>query len=226
MHADTFVAGRNCLLLSYTERCCDVMPYSEDYEAKTTIPIVQVATGYTSLTGERYILIFSEAIWMLTLEKSLANPNQLRDYGILVQDNPYDGPMTIEKVSDEDDNFICCLQSEETNIFMETWTPIQADLESCRHIVLTSSHPWNPAEVKFPRTTDGDREEIENRSIGSMRLVDGEVMRAISRTYWSILTLIYNRSKYSTSSRLTPELLSPRWFPLLSRRALCQRTNN
>lgn len=33
-HADTFVAGRNCLLMNYTERVCDVMPYSDEYEAR------------------------------------------------------------------------------------------------------------------------------------------------------------------------------------------------
>ena len=54
-HADTFVAGRNCLLMHYTERVCDVMPYSDDYEAKKSIPIVQVATEYTNIHGERYI---------------------------------------------------------------------------------------------------------------------------------------------------------------------------
>ena len=29
-HADTFVAGRNCILMHYTERVCDVMPYSDE----------------------------------------------------------------------------------------------------------------------------------------------------------------------------------------------------
>ncbi len=61
-HADTFVAGRNCLLMNYTERVCDVMPYSDDYEPKTGIPIVQVATGYTAANGQRSILIFNEAL--------------------------------------------------------------------------------------------------------------------------------------------------------------------
>ena len=28
-HAATFVAGRNCILMNYTEQCCDVMPYSD-----------------------------------------------------------------------------------------------------------------------------------------------------------------------------------------------------
>ena len=56
-HADTFVAGRNCILMHYTERVCDVMPYSDDYESKTAIPIVKAATGFTSSNRRRYILI-------------------------------------------------------------------------------------------------------------------------------------------------------------------------
>ena len=44
-HADTFVAGRNCLLMHYSERVCNVMPYSNEYEAKKSVPIVQIATG-------------------------------------------------------------------------------------------------------------------------------------------------------------------------------------
>ena len=84
-HADTFVSGRNCLLMHYTERVFDVMPYSDDYEAKKSVPIVQVATGYTNSGGERYVLIINEAIWLPNLENSLMNPNQLGDFGVKVQ---------------------------------------------------------------------------------------------------------------------------------------------
>ena len=61
-HADTFVAGRNCLVMHFTERVCDVMPYADNYEPKTGIPIVQAATGYTASSGQRSILIFNEAL--------------------------------------------------------------------------------------------------------------------------------------------------------------------
>ena len=36
---------------------CDVMPYSDEYEAKKLVPIAQVATGYTTADGNRFILI-------------------------------------------------------------------------------------------------------------------------------------------------------------------------
>ena len=162
-HADTFVAGRNCIPLHFTERVCEVMPYSDDYETKKDIPIVQVATGYTNVAGERFILIINEAIWMPNLKCSLMNPNQLRHFGVEVQDNPYHGdPMVIRKVGDEaQPDFVACLRSEGTTIFVNTWTPTRSDLENYPHVVLTSSHPWNPQSVEMPGMTDGDMEEIE-----------------------------------------------------------------
>ena len=164
-HADTFVAGRNCLLMGYSERVCDVIPYSDEYEAKHGVPIVKVATGYTNSNGIRYILIFNEALWIPELENSLCNPNQLRDYGIEVQDNPYARePMFIRK-DDEDEKFVGCLKSSGTNIFMDTWTPTDSDLSEYPHIVLTSSEPWNPYLVRFPGISELDVQEIEGRNV-------------------------------------------------------------
>ena len=59
-HADTIVCGRNCLVLEYTGRECDVSPYTDAYESIKNIPIVQAATAWTSKeTGETYILVFN-----------------------------------------------------------------------------------------------------------------------------------------------------------------------
>ena len=130
-HADTFVAGRNCILMHYTERVCDVMPYSDEYESKTSVPIVKAATGFTSLNGMRYILVFNEAIWMPNLQCSLMNPNQLRDYGVKVQDNPYHkDPMLIRCDSDNyHDGFVACLRTDGTTIYIDTWTTRNSDVE-------------------------------------------------------------------------------------------------
>ena len=164
-HADTFVAGRNCTLMHYTERVCDVMPYSDEYEAKSNVPIAQVATGYTSSNGQRYILIFNEALWMPELENSLVNPNQLRHHGVVVQDNPYDDdPMTI-RTDDESSEFVACLKSEGTIIFLDTWTPTDRDLANYPHVIMSSSSHWNPQEVRFPGITQTEVEEIESRGI-------------------------------------------------------------
>jgi hypothetical protein len=54
-HADTIVCGSNCLIMYYTGKECDVLPYTEAYEAIKSVPIVQAATAYHNRdTGENY----------------------------------------------------------------------------------------------------------------------------------------------------------------------------
>ena len=36
-HADTTVAGKNCAVLQYTDRSCDVSPFSDKAQLETTI---------------------------------------------------------------------------------------------------------------------------------------------------------------------------------------------
>jgi hypothetical protein len=115
-HADTAVLGRNCTILNYTGRECDVSPYTDSYEAIKNVPIVTGATAWTSqTTGETYILVINEALWMGdVLDNSLLNPNQLCHHGVKVQDNPYDD--TELHLATEDGDFIFPLQATGTII--------------------------------------------------------------------------------------------------------------
>lgn len=61
-HADTIVAGKNCVVLKYTAKTCEVSPYSDDYEPVKNVPVVQAAPVYTTSTGNHYILILNEAL--------------------------------------------------------------------------------------------------------------------------------------------------------------------
>lgn len=93
-HADTIVLGSNAIILQYTSRECDVSPYADTYQPIIDVPIVTGAKVVTSdHTGLTYILVFNEAIWMgdILLDHSLINPNQMRAFGVSVQDNPYAG---------------------------------------------------------------------------------------------------------------------------------------
>ena len=75
LHADTIVAGRNCTVMHYTERSCDVAPFSDTYEPMKNIPIITAATGFTSTTGRQYILVFNEALYIMDMDHTLINPN-------------------------------------------------------------------------------------------------------------------------------------------------------
>jgi len=45
-HADTIVAGRNCVVLNFVGKECDVTAYREDYEVVKNVPIANVATAW------------------------------------------------------------------------------------------------------------------------------------------------------------------------------------
>lgn len=82
---------------------------------------MRVATGYTNLRGEKFILIINEALYLPSLENLLINPYQLRHFGIDVEDNPYWGePMMIQKLYQENGDFVVALKSSGTTIFIDT----------------------------------------------------------------------------------------------------------
>ena len=174
-HADTTVAGKNCAILKYTDRSCDVAPFSEKYTPMKDIPIVTAATGYTSANGRNYILVFNEALYIKDMEHTLINPNQCRHFGTEVQDNPYDRNEAMS-IASPDEEFIACLQSTGTIVFLDTWHPNQNDLESYPHIELTSRHHWDPHQIQFPQTKYVAQEEIEGRNISTISMCfTGEV---------------------------------------------------
>jgi len=138
------------------------MPYSDAYEAMVDIPIVQAATGYTAPDGSQYILVFNEAVYMPNMDHSLLNPNQLRHYGVDIEDNPYCGrQMMIRKTDpDDDEDFVAILKSQGTVIYMDTWTSTDEDLNELPHVVLTSSKEWDPHKVVFPSCLDLEEKPI------------------------------------------------------------------
>ena len=165
-HADTNVAGSNCVILQYTGKECDVSPYRDDYEAISNVPIVHAATAWQSPnTGQTYILVINESLWMGDkMPHSLLNPNQLRHFGTKVQDDPTsDHPLSIIA---EDNEFCMELDMEGTIIFANTHTPTESELQACPHITLSSPHPWDPHTVTFP----GCKLTLEE-SVGKLRSV-------------------------------------------------------
>ena len=88
-HAGTTIAGKNCKIINYTNRSCDVAPFSGKDTPMKDILIVSAATGFTSENGRNYILVFHEALYMPDMRHALINPNQCQQFGSKVQHNPY-----------------------------------------------------------------------------------------------------------------------------------------
>ena len=97
---------------------------------------------------------------MPNMRHTLINTNQCQHFGEKVQDKPYheDRPMSIES---PDRELAACLQSVGIVMFLDTWFPMQGDLESYPHIELMSRQHWNPHKIEFPQTKYSLQEEVE-----------------------------------------------------------------
>ena len=93
------------------------------------------------MDGTAYLLVFHESLWMGDkLDHTLVNPNQLRAYGVSIQDNPFDTkPLSITT-----DDVSVNLYSEGMIISGDTRTPTESELGQLPRLILTSLHDWDP----------------------------------------------------------------------------------
>ena len=169
LHADTIFCGSNCIVVHFTGKECDVASYTDVYKTIKSVPIVQADTAHNNLeTGETTILILGEAIWMgETMYHTLVNPNQLRAYGMIVQDNPFaEAPIFI---STEDHDFMLPLSSKGTIPGVTTRTPTDKELQTFPHVTCLSAHEWDPQNVRFPKNSRTVEEEVSSNIGAFMR---------------------------------------------------------
>ena len=90
---------------------------------------------------------------------TLFNPNQMRHFGIKVQDKPYgDAPLYLMT---EDGDFALPLAVQCTNIMADTRTPNEEELQTSKHITLSSQHLWDPHRARCPQTSRTAQEEVD-----------------------------------------------------------------
>ena len=90
---------------------------------------------------------------------SMINTNQLRHYGVNVQDDPTSNhPLSLIS---ENGYFSMPLHQKGTILYFDTHTPTQKELDTCLHINQSSRHPWNPLKVDFVKNQHSLQEEIE-----------------------------------------------------------------
>ena len=155
----------------------------------------------SSHSGQTYTLVFDEALWMgETMDHTLINPNQLRHFGALVQDDPaFPNPLSIIT---EDREFCMELSMEGTIVYVDTHTPTDAELDACPKVELSSPYPWNPHQVKFPSSKLTLEEEV-----GGMQYLSGISTLRQHDLFYDLETICFkhiNRSIASVS-KVIPE---------------------
>ena len=119
--------------------------------------------------GTACLLIFHESLWMGNmLDHTLVNLNQLRAYGVSIQDNPFDAKplsITTDDVSVE-------LYSEGTIICGDTQTPTESEFSQLPQLILTSPHDWDPHNICFPSCSGQSSDSVSIESKHSILAVD------------------------------------------------------
>eukprot|EP00957_Ditylum_brightwellii_P067466 5120955-Ditylum_brightwellii.AAC.1 len=97
LHADTCCADTNWHVVDFTGDICEVNPLLDSYEPVQEVPLAKCATVFTDNDdGAEMLFMADQMLWFGTqLPRSLINPNQIRAYGITVNETPLAMVMTL-----------------------------------------------------------------------------------------------------------------------------------
>ncbi len=224
-HADTSVAGPNTVVLEYTDQTANVSAFSDHHDVMRNIPIGTAATAYDNPhNGSTIILILHQALLMNDkVENTLICPNQLRANGIIVDDVPIHlspawQPSTHSILSPEDDIRLP-LALKGIISFIETHTPTQEELDTCKWVVLTSEASWDPHLTSFNENEylamnapePKDRALLHSKSHHPNRQLLLNDLSCISSIFDDSYINVSVNSTTNRAPKVTPEQLSQRW---------------
>ena len=141
--------------------------YSSSYKPRN-VEIAHGGTAYDLPGGRTIILDIFHGFDMSTnQEPSLLNPNQMRSYGIIVDDCPIHLSKNLASshsifIPESDLNIP--LELNGVISFLPTRKPTATELEECDHIQLTSSVDWDPHSSHFKTE---EQEAQNNRNISA-----------------------------------------------------------
>jgi hypothetical protein len=155
-HADTCCADSNCTVIEFSGRTCNVVGFnrSNPNSELTDIPIVKAATAYDSPTGETYIIVIPQALYLGEyLDYTLLCPNQLRHNGVIVDDIPRhlapDPEFATHSIFLPEDSTRIPLELNGVISGFPTRTPTLEEIENCKWLTLTSELEWDPHSLDF-----------------------------------------------------------------------------
>jgi len=229
-HANTCVAGSNCLVTEYTGETVSVSAFSKSHDLIHEVPIVKALTAYDDpRTGVTYILVLGQALFLGDdVESTLLCPNQLRYNGIIVDDtpihlSPINQPST-HSIYFPDEDIRLQLSLKGCISYFHSRIPTNEEIESCKWITLTSDEPWDPHSLHFQEEEERARYAIDNneprdRTIFSLKTISSRILnvdplQSISESFNDSHLLSMNISLTNTSNKtphVNAEKLASRW---------------
>ena len=188
-HADTICAGANWKLLEYTGEYCEVTPYTDEYAPKKDVPVAKCATVYTSDEGLSYLLVADQVLWFgSSMPNTLINPHQLRHFGVLLCDDPWDPH---RELGMDTGSLFVPFYTEGSNVVFESRVPTDWEMNNLDVIEITGPH-WDPSRLEMPVKQSREAQELQNirsmRRIGSVQDARPSVSFSITDEYDCILS--------------------------------------
>ncbi len=146
------------------------------------IPIVKPVTAYDSPTGEIFIIVLAQSLYLDDhIDGSLLCPNQLRYNGIEVDDIPH--PLAPEPELTTHSIYIP-LEDVRTplmlrgviSLFYSRYPTVDDEIENCQWLLFTSELEWDPHSTAF----EGNECAISDNVSLSMPLKDRSIGNIIS----------------------------------------------
>jgi len=151
-HADTIVGGANCVLLETSGETANVHSFSDERKPFSNVPIGTIATAWVNPeNGEVIVLVMNEALYFGDrLDHTLICPNQLRSFGIVVDDTPKQfDPKSTHSIEVPGDDLTIPLEMNGVVSYFSSHKPSEEELENCRRITLSSDIPWDPNDPSW-----------------------------------------------------------------------------
>jgi hypothetical protein len=133
-HADMIVGGANCILLETSGETTNVHSFSNERNPFSNVPIGTIATAWVDQkTSEVIVLVMNEALYFGNcLNHTLICPNQLRSFGIVVDDTPKQFSLkSTHSIEMPGDNLTIPLEMNGVVSYFSSHKPSKDELENC-----------------------------------------------------------------------------------------------
>ena len=173
--ADTGMNGSSYIFIEHTNRRANVIGYDADMVRKG-LPIGTSVTATKDSNGETVILLQNEQIDHSTQPNSMLAPNQVRHYGIDLDDCPtcFEIDGRPGRLSMKTDDHEIPFEFEKGLVYLKTWRPSDHELRECPVIMITSDAEWNPEsmdELDDPQTWDPMANSGNKTIVGNLEFI-------------------------------------------------------
>jgi hypothetical protein len=145
---------------------CELTPFLDSYEPVKEVMVARCGTVWTSPnTGHEYLLVGDQMLWFGSqMDHSLINPNQIREYGIPVYDNPFSQSQFGINCNDDFIPF----NTMGTIVYFESCVPANGLEMHNLPIIMLTGEDWDPINVGFGNGRS--REQAEMQMIRSLEI--------------------------------------------------------